>query len=297
MRHVILFLLATLFTLHCVAGVNPGFFRVAPKAPGSQSSMNLVVGFRGGINFAQPLVIHSNEVLQGPVAATLFEKKYATLFSNFGYQYAFMAMVYLKESTSLSFEPGFSTYRYKYTTLAGWTNGADATDYIEYNASHRNSLTYLEFPFILRHEFNGSTVTPFVSFGAFYGLMTVAEKKMSSDITRHTDTGSIPYETVDLASNNTASYIRSRMGITGGAGFFYPLGPVKLMVSMDAGLGLNNIVDESHRYSNAATTAGMYDIQDDLKLWSLNLNIGILFNTGTNQAGKAVECITIKRKK
>jgi len=297
MRHVIVFLIAMLLSFRSAAGVAPGLFTVALKAPGGNKNLNLVVGFRGGINFSQPLVIHSNEVLQSQTTGRLFEKKYASLFSNFGYQYAFMAMVYLQASTSLSFEPGFSTYRYNYTTLTGWTNGTDATDYIEYAASHRNSLSYFELPVILRHEFNGNTVTPFVSLGVFYGLMTGAEKRMTSEITRHTGTASIPYETASMVSNNTSSYIRSRMGISGGGGFFYPLGPVKLMFSIDAGLGMNNIVNESQRYFNAATTAGMYDIQDDLKLWSLNLNIGILFNTGTNQAGKAVECITFKRKK
>jgi hypothetical protein len=270
---------------------------VLPLAAGQNKNLNLIVGFRGGMNFSQPLVLHPNEILQSPDGVVAYEKEYSPFYVNTGYQYAFMGMIYLKPSISLAFEPGISVYRYKYETLTGWTNGADASDYIEYTARHRNSLSYLEFPIVLRYDLKGNTLIPFVSLGIFYGFLLGGEKKLEASVTRYSATASIPYETSTTLMNNTGSYIRSRIGIAPGVGFYYPMGPVKLMFSVDLGLGLNNIVNESERYSNASATAGMYDIQDDMRLAVLNIHIGILFNTGTNQAGKAVECVTFKRKK
>lgn len=262
-----------------------------------KGNTNLIVGFRGGVNFSQPYIMNRNEVIQGYDPASLPEKKYSGLFSNIGYQYAFMIMAYLKENLSLSFEPGMSTYIYKYKTLMGWTNGTDATDYFEFSGRHRNKVTYVEFPVVLRYEFEGGAFTPFVSLGAFYGIRTNASKLLESSVTRHTGTVSIPYETSSVTSDNTETYIQSRFGITPGIGLFYSIGAAKLMLSADYGFGLNNIVNESQRYSNSPVTSGMYDVQDDMRLGALNINIGILFNTGKNQAGKSVECITFKRSK
>ncbi|HJZ40497.1 MAG TPA: hypothetical protein VJ203_09045 [Bacteroidales bacterium] len=39
---------------------------------GSNSNINLIVGFRGGINFSQPLIMNSNEVIQSPDNASVF---------------------------------------------------------------------------------------------------------------------------------------------------------------------------------------------------------------------------------
>jgi hypothetical protein len=264
---------------------------------GRTNNMNVIVGFRGGVNFAQPMIIHSNEVLLSQSNTSLFEKVYAPLFSNFGYQYAFMVMVYLKKNTSLAFEPGFANYCYKYKTRTGWSNGANAAEYIEYTANHKNMISYLELPLVIRHEFTGKTITPFVSLGIVYSFRMGAMKRMQSEVTQYTGPVSIPYENTTALTNNSGAYIRSRIAVEPGIGFYYPMGPLKLMVSAGLGFGLNNIINESKRYNNSSTTAGMYDIQDDMRLGSLNLNIGILFNTGSNQAGKAVECVTFKKRK
>lgn len=291
--NLIIFLLITICNGSLVNAHIPTGTRSSPPL----NNLNLIVGFRGGVNFSQPLVIRRNDVLQGQLSAEPVEKEYNSMFSNLGYQYAFLVMVYLKEATSLSFEPGFTSYRYGYHTLTGWTNGSDAADYIEYEARHNNRVNYLELPFVLRHEFSGKKIIPFVSFGFFYGFMIGAEKQMESTVTRYSGTVAIPYENTSSISNNSSSYIRSRIGISPGVGIFYPLGPVKLMFSADVGLGFNNIINESQRYGNAPVSAGMYDVQDDLKLGTLNIHIGILFNTGSNQAGKQVECISFKKRK
>jgi hypothetical protein len=264
---------------------------------GSTNNMNVIVGFRGGVNFAQPMIMHSNEVLLSQSNTRMFEKKYAPLFSNYGYQYAFMVMVYLKKKTSLAFEPGFANYDYKYKTRTGWSNGANAAEYIEYTATHKNLISYLELPLVIRHEFAGKTITPFFSLGIVYGFRMGAMKKMQSDVTQYSGQVSIPYENTTSVINNSGAYIHSRIAVEPGIGIYYPMGPVKLMVSAGLGFGLNNIINESQRYDNSSTTAGMYDIQDDMRLGSLNINIGILFNTGSNQAGKAVECVTFKQRK
>jgi hypothetical protein len=282
----------------CTAG---GVINMSSKPPVGEKSgnghMNVIVGFRGGVNFAQPMIIHTNEVLLSNSNSTLFEKKYGPLFANIGYQYAFIVMVYLRKNTSLAFEPGFANYSYKYKTRTDWSNGANASEFIEFSGIHKNMINYLELPVVLRHEFPGKSITPFVSLGLVYGFSMGAMKRMKAEISSHTGPVSIPYENTTTLTNNSDAYIHSRITLEPGIGFYYPLGPVKLIVSAGLGLGLNNIINESQRYNNSSTTAGMYDIQDDMRLGSLNINIGILFNTGSNQAGKAVECITFKQRK
>lgn len=280
----------------------PFFFRSS-----SGGSLNLMVGFRGGVNFSQPYVLSQNEVLQGNDPAAPYEKDYAPLFANLGYHYAFMVMVPANEHFSFSVEPSMASYNYRYTTTTGWTNGTDPTDYIEYEARHRNQVTYLEIPVVLRYAFGGNAIQPFLSLGLTYGYRLTASKKTETTVTRYTGSVSIPYENDVTIQYNAGSYIHSRFGIAPGIGFTYPAGPVILMLSADFNIGLNNIVDESGRYSNPSTTSGLYDVQDDLRLSVLNLNLGILFPTGMNQGGsssggkrqggKAVECVNPNRKR
>jgi len=258
---------------------------------------NLVVGFRGGINFSTPAILGHVNVIQRPDGSSLFEKDYLPLFRNLGYQYAFMAMYYIRPGMSLAFEPGMSSFNYRYNTQTGWNNGASTSDYIEYTADHMNTINYIELPLIFRKEFERTGLTPFLSIGLFYGFMISGSKKVLSEVTRHTGSASIPFESSTTLADNSQSYIHSRFGVAPGAGFFYPVGPVKLMLAVDFGFGFNNIVRESDRFNNAGTTAGFYDVQDDMRLGTLNVHIGILFNTGSKQAGKAVECITLKRRK
>jgi hypothetical protein len=236
-------------------------------------------------------------VIQRPDGSSLFEKDYLPLFRNLGYQYAFMAMYYIRPGVSLSFEPGISSYNYRYNTQTGWNNGASTSDYIEYTADHRNTVNYIELPLVLRKEFERAGLTPFVSIGLFYGFMISGSKKVLSEVTRHTGSASIPFETSTTLTDNSQSYIHSRFGIAPGAGVFYPLGSIKLMFAVDFGFGLNNIVRESDRFNNAGTTAGFYDVQDDLRLGTLNFHVGILFHTGSKQAGKNVDCIALKKRK
>lgn len=269
-------------------------------------NLDLIVGFRGGVSFSLPLVMNRNEVIQGYDPANLYEKDYAPLFSNIGYHYAFMFMAYLNESLSLSVEPAVATYSYKYRLTTGWTNGADPNEFFEYSASHRNNVSYLELPVVLRYEYSKKKIHPFVSLGIVYGYRTNAYKKVDSSVTLHTGTASIPYENSTTNSSNSESYIHSRFGIAPGIGLFYPVGTVKIMLSADFCFGLNNITNESRRYDNSNITSGLYDVQDDITLNALNITLGILFNTRSNnqgnssgkrQGGKAVDCPTFKQKR
>lgn len=272
---------------------------------GTIGNLNLKVGFRGGVNFSQPFVMGRNEVLQVDDPADVFEKDYLPFFTNAGYHYAFVFLTYLNESLSLSVEPAMTTYNYKYRLSTSWTNGTDPADYIEYETKHRNNISYLELPIVLRYEFGGSKIHPFVSLGLTYGYRINASKKMEYTVTRHTGVLSIPYENYTLSSNSAKSYIHSRFEIAPGIGFFYPLGPVKLFLSADFSFPLNNIVDESQRYANSTVTNGMYDVQDDIRLGALNLTLGFIFSTGSTQfgstgkkrGGKALECPDLNRKR
>lgn len=264
---------------------------------GSLNNINLIIGIRGGINFAQPIVLEHFDVIQGNDPTVVYSKDYSPLYVNLGYHYAFVFMVYLKQTLSLSFEPAMASYRYKYRSSADWTNGGDPTDYITFTADHSNTINYLEFPLTIRQEIGSKDFKPFISFGLTYGYRLTAAKKMEYSINQNQGTASIPIESSTVISNNSDSYIHSRFAVAAGFGFLYSVGPANLMLSADFSFGLNNIVDESQRYSNPSITSGMYDVQDNIRLSAVNITLGILFNTGTNQAGKAVECVTFKRKR
>ncbi|MBN1790950.1 MAG: PorT family protein [Bacteroidales bacterium] len=272
---------------------------------GAMGNVNLKVGFRGGINFSLPFVMGRNDVLQVEDPADVFEKDYLPFFANAGYHYAFVFQTYLNESLSLSVEPAMTTYNYKYRLSTSWTNGTDPEDFIEYETKHRSSISYIELPVVLRYEFGGNKIRPFVSLGLTYGYRISASAKMEYSVTRHTGVLSIPYENYTLRSNSAKSYIHSRFGIAPGIGFFYPLGPVKLFLSADFSFPLNNIVDESQRYANSTATTGMYNVQDDIRLGALNLTLGFIFSKGSTQVGstwkkrggKALECPDFKRKR
>jgi hypothetical protein len=302
----LLFFTALIFTLNLTESADAESAGKIPVSPGGFfSNLNLAFGFRGGVNFSLPVVINPNEVIQGDDPSAIYEKDYSPFYNNIGYHYAFMFMAYLNESLSLSVEPAFATYSYKYESSTEWTNSADPTDYIDYMAKHKNSVSYLELPVVLRYEFSGNKIQTFISLGLSYGYMIFAAKRMNYTVTRHTGALSLPYENSTQIINNAGSYIHSRFGVAPGIGFFYPLGTVKLMLSADFSFPLNNIVNESQRFANSSVTTGMYDVQDDLRLGALNITLGVLFNASNFQGGssrkkrggKAVECPDFSPKK
>ncbi|NJK85834.1 MAG: hypothetical protein HC906_07575 [Bacteroidales bacterium] len=92
---------------------------------------NIYVGFSGGINFTQPIVKKSFDIIQPltiPEQPGKF-KTYKPLFSNPGNQFHFQFWYPVKMQLHVGISPGMAAYTYKYNTETNWPMVLEQTQY------------------------------------------------------------------------------------------------------------------------------------------------------------------------
>ena len=271
------------------------------------NDLTFLVGFKGGINFSAVIPTQRFSVLQpinGP-GTTDVEKDYAPFFRNMGYQYGFIGMLRISRSLSLSIEPTFSSYSYKYSNGSTWYDASDPLDRIEITTDFRDKLKYFEIPLVLRYEFGKGQIRPYLAAGFFYGMLTGASATIKSTTVQYIDHAAIAWEDEESARDISGNYINTRLATFPGVGLLVDLSFVTLFAEADCFISLHNVVDESARYSNQQSVGGAYIVPDNLKFDNLVINVGVLFNINRKEQsggqgggkGSAVACPIFKRKR
>ncbi|MBN2348224.1 MAG: PorT family protein [Bacteroidales bacterium] len=259
------------------------------------------VGFKGGINFSQPLILQSYSVFSQVSGLNTGNeaKTYSGFLKNTGYQYHFIGMYNINNNLSISFQPGVAQYSYSYENDYSWITEGDDINTITLNYSHKQNLRYIEIPVLFRFEYAIGNISPYIQGGISYGILQQADKSVSSELIQHSLSGDIPLNVEDNESVVSDLFIRSRLALLGGIGINYNLNGVLLGLEAVYNAGLNNIVNESRRFSNQDFLSGNYDVPDDINLQNLMINFVVLFplNKGTNQKDDSCKLFLKKKNK
>jgi hypothetical protein len=250
----------------------------------------LMVGAKGGLTFAQPIVLQKFNVVN-PLDNAISQsgnKTYKSLFHNIGYQYAFTALYKLKESLDIRLEPNFATYIYKYQTEYSWISSGSDAEQIDMSIKHRHSLNYLEIPITLRYLYGSGTARPFIQGGIYYGFLLNAIKSSEKIETYSNSLGTSTLNSEKQTGDARSLYVKSRYGFNAGIGIDYDFSAVHLTFDINLNFGINSVANESGRYSNQQYTSGLYDIQDNIRLIIPSVNIGILFPLNKPSKSKIV---------
>jgi hypothetical protein len=241
----------------------------------------LLLGFRLGPNFT---TVHPGSRIRvfenDPAAGKVFyDKDYSFHFTRSrGLQWNVILEYALTRNFSLSLQPALSEMLFKYKNRYEWEGEGNITR-IEAKFNHHQRMNYVEIPLLLKYQFERSKLKPYIQMGGFFGILYLAHKSIESDITQTlTDSKKIDEkETIkDITIMKQIKNYHVGFLLGGGIGIDTGIKGLRLGVEVNYKQGLNNIVDEAHRYDNHKLVYGYYDVFDDMKLRTVDLTIKVL---------------------
>jgi len=291
---------------HPVCGKMPGKYNRMAIGGGS-NDLSFKVGVKGGVNFTAVIPLERFSVLQ-PVQgndAASGEKDYAAFYRNLGYQYGFMGMLQIGKALSLSLEPTFSNYTLKYEAASTWMDASNPADRIVITTNYADKLRYFEIPLVLRYQLGRQQISPYLTAGFSYGMLTGAAGNVASSTVQYINNIEVPVENSTYEGDISGNFITTRLVAFPGAGVMVGFSFATLFVEADYYFTLHNVIDESSRYSNQQSVGGYYDVPDNLRPNNLVINLGILFNINRvslqggqgRGKGSAVECPPVYKKR
>jgi len=259
-------------------------------------SIRPFVGFHGGINFTNSIIISSYNLVTNIDGEQGSEKNYKPLFSNLGHQLGFTLFIQFNDHFLVGFIPEIGKYSYGYSTSMDFYNSQGDLASTYRNESKIN-LNYIIFPLLFQYQIlMDKNWSPYLFAGGSYGLLRSAQHNVASTTILETETG--PIEFYDPStSNSSTEFIKSKWNVFGGVGIFYDFTQFRIGMEVSYWFGLHNIVNETNRYSNQAISGSTYDIADDVRLNHLVMNLSVLFpiNKKTNRG--SLDCVVPKRRK
>lgn len=254
------------------------------------------VGFHGGINFTNPGIISSYNMVTSINDEQLGERTYEPLFSNFGHQLGFSLFLQFNDHFLVGFLPETGKYSYGYSSSMEF-NDSQGVLVSTYSNESKINLNYITFPLLIQYQIlKGENWSPYLFAGGSYGLLRNAQHNVASTTILETETGAIEFYDPST-TNSSTEFIKSKWNVFGGVGGFYDFTQFRIGLDVSYWLGLHNIVNESNRYSNQTISGSTYDISDDVQLNHLVMNLSVLFpiNKKTNKG--SLDCVVPKRRK
>ena len=253
---------------------------------------DIYIGFSGGINFTQAKPLNQFGILNSLTETEndFFTKDYKPLLFNLGNQFNFMFWYPVKEVLHLGISPGMATYNYTYVTTTSWNDEAN-NDVTRLTNTHHQKLRYLEIPITVRYLIRFHSMSPYLQVGGSYGRLYAAQKQSSGDLVLETTSGEFPINTQSNSGDVQDAYIGTKLTLFGGVGVAMDLKYVVLTLDANYHHGLNNVVNESNRYSDNTFSGATYDVQDDIKLKHVVINLGLLFPINQIKKRGALDCI------
>ena len=234
-----------------------------------------LIGLKGGLNLSQQIILEQFQVFSNLSEDDAGAKEYNTIWKNLGIQYGFVGLYRLHKKLNLIIEPTFSNYKYGYKSITEWQDNSGTI--LTSSQNHTQNLHYFELPIIIQYFFDQRPVKPYFLIGGYYGYLLGAEKVINID----------EYISINGQRFKTASehqhvyfndqYIKSRFAGIAGTGAIYDLTAMQLMFGVSYHFSLNNISRENARFSNQLITGSAYDINDNIRLNTIEFNLRILF--------------------
>lgn len=214
----------------------------------------LRIGFGGGVNFAQIIVLEPYNIYED-LSGVSYLNTYSDIFQNIANQY-FVQIEWFNDYIIVALKPGTYTYRFSKLNEIVFSN-----ETVEQENPHL--LRYFTVPLEVRYRFDLQRFRPYAGASIAYSNLL----------------GSLD------ASNQT--FINSRFTAGAVAGTYIDLRYVILDLNVGYHMGLHNVSNKAERFE---TGGGGTFAQDDIMLNELQINLSILFSLSKQKHYSNVEC-------
>ncbi len=233
------------------------------------------LGFKAGTNLSNVHVLKTYSVFS-PTNYTPEEsgKKYEH-FAQLGAQATIEASFYYK-GFYFSLQPSYQHSRFTYTNTYNWTDDEVPTNSLQLNYEQEQKVDHFIIPFIIKYDFTGSKLRPYVQIGAYSAILINANKFVTISGVDNASGGANEFTDPTIIVGAKDLFAKSSWGLIGGAGLNYTLGNVRLNLDAQYKYGMSNITSTKNRNSND-NLSGIGDIMDDMTLDNISLTIGCLF--------------------
>jgi outer membrane protein W len=233
------------------------------------------LGFKAGTNLSNVHVLKTYSVFS-PTNYTPEKsgKKYEH-FAQLGAQATIEASFYFK-GFYFSFQPTYQHSRFTYTNAYNWTDDEVPTNSLQLNYEQEQKVDHFIIPFIIKYDFTGSKLRPYVQIGGYSAILINANKFVTISGVDNASGGANEFTDPTIIVGAKDLFAKSSWGLIGGAGLNYTLGNVRLNLDAQYKYGMSNITSTKNRNSNDSLS-GIGDIMDDMTLDNLSLTIGCLF--------------------
>jgi opacity protein-like surface antigen len=184
-----------------------------------------------------------------------------------------LELTFTYKTFSLSFQPNYRRQRFSYSNSYEWKDTASVGLFnLQYKQDHQ--LDYLELPLLFKYDILKNEIKPYVQAGCYYGILSIANKKVEISGTDQASGGTV-FKQPDILVGAKDLFIKSSIGFLAGAGVSYDVGNVKVLLDVNYRFGTNTITNRKNRYTNNALS-GAGDALDDVKLRNISINLGCL---------------------
>jgi len=232
------------------------------------------LGFKAGANLTD-VVPDTRYTIITPTNynATRTEKSYDS-YNKTGSQVSLEVTFYFK-GFSFSFQPTYRHSRFTYHSDYRWTNPENAAERLELTFNQEQQIDYADLPLLVKYEFTGNKLRPYVQAGAFYGLLIDATKSVKVSGVDYASGGTNAFEN-EAVIVGAKDLFENYGGWLAGAGVNYNLGNVRLVFDVAYRQGMSNMANVNNRFGNDRLN-GIGDAQDDLTMRNITVSAGVLF--------------------
>jgi hypothetical protein len=258
-------------------------------------SIKPYIGLHGGINFTQPQILDSYDIITLLDGEALQGRQYNPLFRNFGNQIGFSFLLEFSDHISIGLMPQMARYSYGYSSsMEFFSNDGTLASTTENISKQR--LNYLNFPLFVQYTIRKADFSPYLIAGFSYGYLRNAQHDVVTNTTINTDGEELNFSQ-PTSDNYSSEFIHSKLSLLGGIGAFYDLTLFRLAADITYWYGLNNISHETNRFQNQTISGSTYDISDDIKLHHFILNVSFLFPINKQANRGSLDCVTPKKRR
>ena len=190
--------------------------------------------------------------------------------------YAGIEITYFHHGFSFSFQPNYRRQRFEYANEFTW-EGTTGNNTVRLKYVQDHQLDYIEFPLFIKYDIiRASRWRPFVQLGAYYGLLTSANKSLEVSGSDAASGAASPFENESVIIGAEDLFIQSSAGLAGGIGLNYDVANVRIVFDITYRYGLHNITNTETRFSENQLS-GIGDALDNIKMQNISASFGVLF--------------------
>ena len=234
------------------------------------------LGLKAGVNLSEADPVKRYSVVTPTTSSASTSDKTYDNFSKIGSQ-ASLDVTFTYKGFSFSVQPTYRHSIFTYSNEFEWvsTETENVNDHLILKYDQEQQIDYADLPFIIKYEIAGDKLRPYVQIGVFYSLLLNATKTVTMTGTDYASGGTNQFSN-EAVIVGAKDLFDNYWGLIGGAGVYYNLGNVRLVLDASYHKGMSNIANVKNRFGNDRLS-GIGDAQDDLKLNNIVISAGCVF--------------------